>query len=119
MKTRKGLERYQYLIYALLLAPQAWSSLHGRVIVGEAVLYCFALASSLFLAVLTLSGWGVPKKPEAEEKMRHGLKPEAEKSPPSRGRADKSDATRPLVSWSERCQIPCTRVSAFDVVVRV
>ena len=65
MKSRKGLQRYQYLIYALLLAPQAWSSLHGKIVVYEAVLYCFALVSSLFLAVLTLSGWGAKETKQA------------------------------------------------------
>ncbi len=63
MKTRKGIQQYQYLIYALLLAPQAWFSLHGRIVVYEAVLYCAGLAASLFLTVLTLSGWGA-KTPE-------------------------------------------------------
>lgn len=58
MKAQKVLQRYQYPFYALCLAPQAWSSLHGKIVLYEAVLYCLAFVSSLFLSVLTLGGWG-------------------------------------------------------------
>jgi len=62
MKALKILSRHRFFLYALCFVPPAWSSLHRKAI-GENVLYCVALAASLFLAALELSGWGA-KKPE-------------------------------------------------------
>ena len=70
MKTRKGLERYQFLFTALLLAPWAWFSVREKA-VGEAILYCTGLAASLFLTVLTLSGWGAKKTKQAMGQEEH------------------------------------------------
>ncbi len=62
VKTRKDLNGYQFLFYIAIFTWQVRSSLHEKK-VSEAILYSVALAASLFLAVLFLSGWG-KKKPE-------------------------------------------------------
>ncbi len=64
MKALKLLSRHRFLFYALCFAPPAWSSLHRKA-VGEAVLYCVALAASLFLAALPLSVWEAKKPGQA------------------------------------------------------
>jgi len=47
-----------------------WFSLRGK-ISYEAILYSIALAASLFLAVLTLSGWGTKKPEQAAGRGEH------------------------------------------------
>jgi hypothetical protein len=64
MKVLKLLSRHRFLFYALCFAPPAWSSLHRKA-VAESVLYCVALAASLFLAALPLSVWEAKKPGQA------------------------------------------------------
>lgn len=71
MKIRESLARYHYFIYALFFGVQAWFSLHRKIVVYEAILYSVALAASLFLAVMTLSGWGTKKPEQAAGQGEH------------------------------------------------
>ncbi len=76
MKALKILSRHRFLFYALCFVPPAWSSLHRKA-VGEAVLYCAALAASFFLTVLPQSVWEA-KKPEqavGQEKRQEEASP--------------------------------------------
>lgn len=57
VKTRKDLSGYQFLFYTAIFTWQVWSRLHEKKL-NEVILYSAALAASLFLAVLFLSGWG-------------------------------------------------------------
>ena len=70
MKIRESLDRHQFLFSALFFAAWMWSSLREKA-VGEAVLYSIALAASLFLLVLKLSGWGAKKPEQAAGKGEH------------------------------------------------